>query len=100
MGRQRSQESALTFQTRDNGIRAPSHNPLLIGEAVLPQLCVNGFQVSTLWKRHEVVAARIPDQILHAAFLPSGMHIGKEGLKAIDTVEVQKHVVLASAMLF
>ena len=26
------------------------------------------------------------------------MHIGKERLKAIDTVEVQKHVVLASAM--
>ena len=28
------------------------------------------------------------------------MHIGKEGLKAIDTVKVQKHVVLASAMPF
>src|SRR5436309_8250152 len=100
MGRQGSQESAFTFQTRDNGIRASSHHPLLIGEAVLAKLCVDGFQVSALWKAHEVVAARIAHQILHTAFLPPGMHIGKEGLKAIDTVEVQKHVVLASAMPF
>ena len=78
MGRQGSQESAFTFQTRDNGIRAPSHNPLLIVEAVLAKLCVDGFQVSALWKGHEVVTARIADQVFDAAFLPPGMHIGKE----------------------
>ena len=53
---------------------------------------------AALWKRHEVVAARIADQIFDAAFLPPSMHIGKERLKAIDTVEVQKHVMLSPAM--
>ena len=51
-----------------------------------------------LGKRHEVVSARIADQIFDTAFLPPGMDIGKERLKAIDTVKVQKHLVLAPAM--
>src|SRR6266536_580374 len=100
MGWQRTQMAALKFQASCDGIVPPGHDALLIGEAVLAKLYVDGFQISALWKRHEVVAARIAHQILHAAFLPPGMHIGKEGLKAIDTVEVQKHVVLASAMPF
>jgi len=77
---------------------APSHDALLIQATVLPQVRVDGLQVRALWKRHEVVAARIADQIFDAAFLPSGMHIGKEGFKAIDTVEVEKHFVLSPAM--
>ena len=64
------------------------------------QFRIDGFQVSSLWKRHEVVTSCIANQIFDASFLPPGMHIGKERFEAIDTVEVQKHFVLSSAMPF
>ena len=98
MGWQGSQVTALKCQARGNGRVAPGHRALLIADAILAKLCIDDFQVSALWQRHEVVTSSIPDQILDASFLPTGMHIGKECLKAIDTVEVHKQVVLSSAM--
>src|SRR6266487_520339 len=95
---QGSQVRALKRQTRGNGITLPGHNALLIRETVLSEGCVDGFQVTAFWERHEVVAACIPHQIFDTSFLPTGMHIGKERLKAIDTLEVQKHLMLSSAM--
>src|SRR6266852_4691288 len=100
MSRQRSQVSTLKFQARSNGLRAPSHRPLLIGETVLFEISIDGFQVSAFWQGDEVIAASIADQILDASFLPPGMHIGKKGLEAIDTVKVQKHVLLLSGEAF
>src|SRR6266699_214460 len=76
MGRQRSQLAALKFQARGDGIGTPSHDTLLIRATVLSEARVNGFQISTLWERHEVVTSSIPDQIFDASFLPTGMHIG------------------------
>src|SRR5205807_5024171 len=66
--------------------------------AVLFQFGVDRFQFSALWEGHEIVTARITDQIFDAPFFPPGMHISKERLKAVDTMEVQKHVVLSPAM--
>src|SRR5216683_2783788 len=100
MSRQRSQVSTLKFQARSNGLRAPSHRPLLIGETVLFEISIDGFQVSAFWQGDEVIAASIADQILDASFLPTGMHIGKKGLEAIDTVKVQKHVLFSAVMPF
>src|SRR5438128_2026151 len=100
MSRQRSQVSTLKFQARSNGLRAPSHRPLLIGETVLFEISIDGFQVSAFWQGDEVIAASIADQILDASFLPPGMHIGKKGLEAIDTVKVQKHVLFSALMPF
>src|SRR6266849_5114253 len=79
MSRQRSQVSTLKFQARSNGLRAPSHRPLLIGETVLVPISIDGFQVSAFWQGDEVIAASIAHQILDASFLPPGMHIGKKG---------------------
>jgi len=59
MGRQRSQLAALKFQARGDGIGTPSHDTLLIRETVLSEARVNGFQISTLWERHEVVTSRV-----------------------------------------
>src|SRR5256885_7888535 len=56
------------------------------------------FQVSAFWKWHEVIPSSIAHQILDASFLPASGDIGKERLKAIDTVKVEKHIVLSSAM--
>src|SRR6266849_2957349 len=100
MSRQGSQMSALKFQARSNGLRAPSHRPLLIGETVLFEVSIDCLQVSALWERDQVVAASVSDQILDASFLPTGMHIGKKGLEAIDTVKVQKHVLFSAVMPF
>src|SRR5579859_2664259 len=95
---QRSQVRALKRQARGNGITPSCHNALLIRKTVLAERCVNGFQIIALWERHEVVAACIAHQIFDTSFLPTGMHIGKERLKAIDTLEVEKHLMLSSAM--
>src|SRR5256714_1744723 len=100
MGWQGSQVTALKCQARGNGRVAPGHRALLIADAILAKLCIDDFQVSALWQRHEVVTSSIPDQILDASLLPTGMHIGKECLKAIDALKVQKHVMLSSAMSF
>src|SRR5260221_954503 len=100
MSRQGSQMSALKFQARSNGLSAPSHRPLLIGETVLFEVSIDCLQVSALWERDQVVAASVSDQILDASFLPTGMHIGKKCLEAIDTVKVQKHVLFSAVMPF
>src|SRR5258708_5398303 len=100
MSRQGSQMSALKFQARSNGLIAPSHRPLLIGETVLFQVSIDCLQVSALWERDHAVEASVSDQILDASFLPTGMHIGKKCLEAIDTVKVQKHVLFSAVMPF
>src|SRR5579859_2423011 len=98
MRRQRAQVTAFKFKAARDGVSLPGHNALLIDHRVLSEALVNGFQISALWERHEVIPPGIPNQILDTAFLPSGGNVGKEGLKAVDTVEVHKHVVLSSAM--
>src|SRR5258707_7564887 len=98
MSRQRSQDGPLKREARGNRLGPPSHDALLITETVLSEPCVDGFQISALWERHEVVPSRIADQIFDAAFLPAGTHVGKERLEAIDTLEVHKDVMLSAAM--
>src|SRR5690242_13790207 len=88
--RQRSQLGTFKGQTQGNRLAVPSHDALLIEDAVLSQLSVDRFQIGAFWQRHEVVAASIAHQIFDTALLPAGMDIGKEGLKAIDTLEVYK----------
>src|SRR5260370_22026025 len=97
---QGSQAGALKRQARGNGLSASCHRALLIRETVLSESCINRFQIRALWEGHEIVATCITDQIFDASFLPTGMHIGKECLEAIDTLEMQKHVMLSSAMPF
>ncbi len=98
MSWQRSQLARSNARREAIGLGPPSHDALLIGETVLAKPCVDGFQIITLWERHEVVASRIADQIFDTAFLPAGMHIGKERLEAIDTLEVQKDLVLSATV--
>src|SRR5438552_1582461 len=98
MGGQRSQVAALKRQALFDGIAPSGHDAQLIRATTFLQFSIDGFQVRSLWKRHEVVAASIPNQIFDASFLPSCMHIGKERLKAIDTVKVCKHFMFSSAM--
>src|SRR6266571_7410844 len=95
---QRSQISAFNLQARGDRISPPGHDALLIRETIGAQVSVDGFQVTALGKRHEVVSTRIAHQIFDTTFLPPRMDIGKERLEAIDTVEMQKHLVLASTM--
>ncbi len=96
--RERTQVPALKRQASGNRISLSGHGALLIRYATCCQLCIDRFQISALWKGHEVISARIADQIFDTALLPTGMHIGKERFKAIDTLEVEKHVVLTPAM--
>src|SRR5213596_1028355 len=77
MSWQGSELTALKCQTRGNGISTPGHRALLIAEAILAKLCIDGFQVSSLWKRHEIIPSCIPNQILDASFLPASGDIGK-----------------------
>ena len=98
MGWQRSQIGAFNREARGDRISPPGHDALLIQQTIGAQVSVDGFQVTTLGKRHEVVSTRIAHQIFDTAFLPPSMHIGKERLEAIDTVEMQKHLVLAPTM--
>src|SRR5258706_11510862 len=98
MSRQGSQLAALKFQAGSNGLGASGHCPLLIGETVLFEVSIDGFQVGAFWQRDQVIAASIADQILDASFLPARMHIGKQRLEAIDTVKVQKHVLFSALM--
>src|SRR5713226_351928 len=95
---QGTQGPALKRQARGNRISAPGHGALLIGKATRSQIGIDRLQSRSLWKRHEVIPPSIPDQIFDASFLPTGMHISKERLKAIDTLEMQKYVLLSSAM--
>jgi hypothetical protein len=78
MGWQRSQIGALNREARGDRISPPGHDALLIRETIGAQVSVDGFQVTTLGKRHEVVSTRIAHQIFDTAFLPTSMHIGKE----------------------
>src|SRR5262245_24430783 len=90
--------STLKSQPLLNGLRTTRHDPLLIGRTVLTQACVDDFQVTPLGNRHEVIAARIADQIFNTALLPSCMNISEERFKSIHTVKVKKHVVFAPTM--
>lgn len=78
MGWQRSQLGALNLQACGDRISPPCHDALLIRETIGAQVSVDELQIRPLGKRHEVVSARIPDQIFDTAFLPPGMDIGKE----------------------
>jgi hypothetical protein len=98
MGWQRSQIGAFNREARGDRISPPGHEALLIQQTLGAQVRVDGLQVTALGKRHEVVSTRITHQIFDTAFLPPRMDIGKERLEAIDTVEMQKHLVLSSAM--
>src|SRR6266567_5984210 len=98
MGWQGTQVSALKRQARGNGISAPGHDALVIQQTTLPEISVDGFQISALWKRHEVVPACIAHQILDASFLPSCMHIGKKCFKAIHTLKMEKRFILSPTM--
>ena len=98
MGWQRSQIGALNLQARGDRISPPGHDALLIRETIGVQVRVDSFQVTALGKRHEIVSTRIAYQIFDTTFLPTSMDIGKERLEAIDTVEMQKHLVLTPAM--
>src|SRR5690349_10433646 len=55
MGWQGTQVTALKGQARGNRISAPGHRALLIAETILAKLCIDDFQVGSLWKRHEVI---------------------------------------------
>ena len=100
VSRQRPKLSTLKQQTRGNRLGAPSHDALLIRETVRSQLGVDRFQVSSLWQWHEVVATGIADQVFDASLLPPGMDIGKEGFKAIDTLEMQEYVMFSPIVPF
>ncbi len=98
VSRQRTQDPALKHEARGNGVGVPSHDALLITETVLSQGGVDRFQVSALWKRHEIVAACIAHQIFDASLLPPSCYIGKERFETIDALEVEKPFMLSSAM--
>src|SRR5581483_2369181 len=88
----------LKRQPLFNWLCATRHDPLLVGMTVLAQARVDGFQVGALWKWHEVIPSRISNEILDAAFLPPGVDIGEKRFKPIDAMEMEKYLVLASAM--
>src|SRR5258706_1716495 len=96
--RERTQVPALKRQASGNRISLSGHGALLIRYATCYQLCIDRFQISALWKRHEVISARISDQIFDTALLPTGMPIGKQRFTALDTLEVYEHCVLTPAM--
>src|SRR6266536_30042 len=87
---QRTQSPAFNGQASGNRIGLPRHRALLIGQTACSQVHIEGFQIIALWKRYEVVSARIAHQIFDASLLPASMHIGKERLKAVDAWKVRK----------
>src|SRR5512135_2934537 len=88
----------LKRQALCDRLGSTSHDTLLIRKTALAEVRVDGFQINALRQGYEVVTSRIADQILHRSLLPTRMDIGEKRLEAINTLEVEKQLVLSPAM--
>lgn len=79
---------------------ASGHRSLLIGQAGLPQLGIQGGEVGDRRPRHQEVAPSVANEVLHAPLLPAHRRVREDRCEAVDAAEVRECGLLRASVPF